>query len=117
MSTNNVTFVFGTGNIMVQPGYIGIRIYVTDKPNKCGSLVDQSTDLNGYEHYEILISNSEEYLEFSNKLGLIESKKSSKFEFGGYAFDFSNYNQASVDVMRSAIDELFKIRFATCIVC
>jgi hypothetical protein len=37
--SNDVTFVFGTGNVAVQPGIYAFRIYVTDIPNECGTLM------------------------------------------------------------------------------
>lgn len=47
----------------------------------------------------------EDYQELCKLLGNVKSRKVSEFTFKDYVFDFTNYNEASVNVCREKLSE------------
>ena len=114
MNSDSITFTFGTGNIIVQPGFTAFKIYETDNAGKCGSVTTNAYDC---KNYLISVSSMHEYNELRENIELVESNKIKKFVFKGYIFDFSIYNQASVDVMKWMLNELYQNSFGIWIAC
>lgn len=89
---------FGHGDIAVGYRVTGILTFQQFKPpEECGSYVSDNVE---YTSEQIIINFTcyEEYLELSNKLKDVKSKNISTFEFKDYIFDFTNYNEKSVEV-------------------
>jgi hypothetical protein len=67
--------------------------------------------------YTITVDNVIAYRELLVKVGRVELGEIKKFVFHGYTFDFSNYNQASINVMKAMLDTLFNNSFIIGVAC
>ena len=92
---------FGYGDIavcayeMIQE--IGFQQF--EPQQECGSSVNtNAVRFIGETIYIKLCYNS--YQEFMKLLAAVESKEITSFEFEGYVFDFTNYNEKSIEVCK-----------------
>lgn len=93
-------FKFGYGDISVHSNGIEqvIRFREFKPPGECGECL-LSKDIE-YTSDEIILDISyEDYCELRQKIKYVLDKETFVFEFKGYIFDFSNYNEASVKVV------------------
>ena len=91
---------FGYGDIVVGSNGLTQRISFQQSkpPAKCGDKVSEEVEYIGEEI--VLRISYEEYREFNEQLKSVLSKEISTFDFKGYVFDFTNYNEESVKVCK-----------------
>lgn len=91
---------FGYGDIAVgSDGFAQIISFQQFKPPaECGCNVTEDVEYIG-EEIALQIS-YDEYREFNEQLKSVLSKEISTFNFKGYIFDFTNYNEESVKVCK-----------------
>lgn len=108
---------FGYGDISVHSSGIEqvIRFREFKPPGKCGeSLLSKNIE---YTSDEIALEISyEEYCDMRQKIKYVLDKETFVFEFKGYIFDFSNYNEASVKVVSRNLENAISGYFR-CIAC
>lgn len=105
-------FKFGYGDISVggNPVTRQMNFQQFKPPAKVGDKVmDDEIELIGERIFlEICY---EDYQELSKLLGSVKSREISEFTFKNYVFDFTNYNEKSVDVCRQKLSEAMKFYF------
>ena len=91
---------FGYGDICVRSDGLTQRISFQQfkPPAECGGNVPEDVEYIGEE--VILQISYEEYCEFNKQLKSVLSNSISTFSFKGYIFDFTNYNEESVNVCK-----------------
>lgn len=105
-------FKFGHGDISVggNPVTRQMDFQQFRLPAKVGDKVmDDEVELIGERIF--LEIGYEDYQELSKLLGSVKSRKISEFTFKNYVFDFTNYNEKSVDVCRQKLSEAMKFYF------
>lgn len=116
---NNKTFYFGYGDILVNSCEMPfIRFTGIVPPLEIGTVVDQDTlaDLDGAtETIEIKFDSLKEAHNFKHMLERV-NRLNNSFEYGGYAFDFSNYNESSIQVLLTHINSVITsfVRLMAC---
>lgn len=90
---------FGHGDIAVgaNPLLQSIRFQNIAPPDKCGNTIDYNDSKRIGTPLEIFLHH-QKYSEFMDLLNLVKDRAISQFEFKGYTFDFTNFNENSVDV-------------------
>lgn len=116
---NNKIFYFGFGDILVNSCEMPfIRFTGIVPPLEIGTVVDQDTlaDLDSAtETIEIKFDSLKEAYNFKHMLERVSIFNSS-FEYGGYTFDFSNYNELSIQVLLTHINSVITsfVRLMAC---
>lgn len=91
---------FGYGDIAV--GANGLTQTISFRqfkpPAECGDQVSEEVEYIGNEI--VLEFSYESYCEFNKYLKQISNKEITEFLFKGYIFDFTNYNEKSIDVCK-----------------
>lgn len=100
-----IKLVFGNGNIVLGVDPFGnIYAYETADSKKCGTnAVD--FDLSKCVHHRILVDSIVDCTTLQKKMSDIENRICDSFDFKGYTFDFTNYNEESVAVVRQTIEK------------
>lgn len=109
MIDNNI-LKFGYGDIAVgsSPAQL-IRFQQFKPPEECGNYVSNNVEFIGKE---IIISLTyEDYRNLKDKLKEVKSRNISLFEFKGYIFNFTNYNEKSVEVCEKHMEDAMKWYF------
>ena len=102
---------FGYGDICVGSDGLTQRMSFRQfkPPAKCG---DQVLDDIEYIGDEIILKFSyEDYCEFSKKLEQVYNKETAEFIFKGYVFDFTNFNEESVQVIEINLSHVMSWKF------
>lgn len=91
---------FGYGDIGVDSDVLTQRMSFQQfkPPAKCGDNVSEDVEYIGEEI--IMKFSFEDYCEFNKKLKEVSDRNISTFNFKGYVFDFTNYNEESVRVCK-----------------
>lgn len=101
---------FGYGDICVGADACGrAMIFQRFKsPINCGDTVNlESVELIGKEI--VIKINAKDYREFNELLLKVETKKLDKFVFKDYIFDFTNYNEKSIEVCKEKSNEAMRL--------
>lgn len=102
---------FGYGDISVGSDGLKQRISFQQfkPPGECGGYVPEGVKYIGEEI--VLQISYDEYHEFNEQLKSVLSKEIFTFNFKGYVFDFTNYNEESVKVCKKRLDSAMYIYF------
>ena len=97
---NSNVLKFGYGDIAVGANSSNqeIRFQQFKPPGKCGDKVSENVEYIG-EKIVMKIS-YEDYCELSKLLKEVSDRNISIFEFKGYVFDFTKYNEESIKVCK-----------------
>lgn len=105
-------FKFGYGDISVggNPFTRQMNFQQFKPPAKIGNeVIDDEVEFIGER---ILIEIAyEDYQKLSKLFDDVKSRKISKFTFKGYIFDFTNYNEKSVEVCKKKLNEAMSLYF------
>lgn len=110
METN--TCIFGYGGIRVKPVMQYIHFYGIKPPVGAGTyILDENGNKIGDWEYtgsklNVLFNTTEEIHTVNNLLSEIEKNKGGSFTFKGITFDFTTYEQASMNIMKSAMEHV-----------
>lgn len=101
----SIKLAFGNGNIVLGVDPFGyIHAYETADSKKCGTnAVD--FDPSKCVHHRIPVDSIVDCTTLQKKMSDIENRISDSFDFKGYTFDFTNYNEESVAVVRQTIEK------------
>lgn len=103
-------FKFGYGDISVggNPVTRQMNFQQFKPPAKVGSKVmADEVELIGEKIF--LEIDYEDYQELNKLLGSVKSRKISEFTFKNYVFDFTNYNEKSVEACRQKLSEAMSL--------
>ena len=106
------TLKFGYGDIAVGriPSVRAMSFQQFKPPTKCGDVVvDDKVEYIGEQI--ILKISFADYQELSKLFNGVKSREFSVFVFKDYIFDFTNYNEASVDACRQELSGAMKWYF------
>lgn len=97
--------IFGDGTIAVGCNIIEryISFEYINQHQEIGTKINVNDELNTMNEIRLVL-NLKELIQFRNLLDNVENNK--VFEFKGYVFDFSNFNQKSVNVVISYCKDL-----------
>ena len=100
-----IKLAFGHGNIILGVDPFGyIHAYETADSKKCGTnAVD--LDTSKCAHHRIPVDSIADCTTLQKKMSNIENRICDSFDFKGYTFDFTNYNEESVAVVRQTIEK------------
>ena len=108
MITENI-IKFGSGDIGVGLGCQIITFQQIKPPKQCGERF-AFEDVEFVSHkISIEISDICEYAYLHSLLQQINDKEINSFEFKGYIFDFTEFNEQSVNVVKSKLDACMRL--------
>lgn len=104
-------FKFGYGDISVGGDPVGREIFFQQfkPPAKCGDNVSPDVEWIG-EQISIKID-YEDYKKLGKLLDDVKSREISEFTFKDYIFDFTNYNEKSVEVCKKKLSKAVSLYF------
>jgi hypothetical protein len=111
---------FGYGDIAVQNKFTNMRLVPFKPPveigTSCHDLFDNGDIVQVGEAVVIKFDTLNDFTELKEKLRSVRNTTIKVFEFKGYIFDFSNYNEKSVEVVDSVLHGIYMdyLRCAAC---
>lgn len=112
VNTETKTCIFGYGGIRVKPLLQYVEFYGIKPPVGAGTyILDENRNKIGDWEYtgsklSILFNTMEEVREIRSLLSKIEDNQGGSFVFKGITFDFTAYEQASMNIMKSALEHV-----------
>jgi hypothetical protein len=110
VNTETKTCIFGYGGIRVKSVMQYIYFYGIRPPVGAGTyILDEEGNKIGDWDYtgsklNVLFNTAEEVHTVNNLLNEIEENQGGSFTFKGITFDFTTYEQASMNIMKSAME-------------
>ena len=102
---------FGYGDICVRSDGLTQRMsFQQFKPHtECGGNVPEDIEYIGEE--VVLQISYEEYCEFNKYFEQVYNKETTEFIFKGYVFDFTNFNEESINVCKKHLNSAMQCYF------
>lgn len=102
---------FGYGDVSVGANFSMIILRGIKPPIEIGTIInDKVIKDNNLEYISepiiINFTTMEELMNFKKLVEEIDGENNICFEYSGYAFDFSNYNQKSIEVVLNCIERI-----------
>ena len=102
---------FGYGDICVKSDALTQKMSFQQfkPPAKCGDMISGDVEYIGNEIvFEI---SYEDYCEFGKYLEQVSNKETVEFYFKGYMFDFTNFNEESINVCKKHLNSAMRWYF------
>ena len=106
---NENTIIFGHGDIEVSSSICGLTFYELTEPMKIGIYDEELIVLKRNTMKSsvfIPLLTLHECSKFSILLEKVERREINRFTFCGYIFDFSKFNNESIDVCKKNLDNI-----------
>lgn len=102
---------FGHGDIVVGSDGLTQRMSFQQfkPPANCGDRI--SGDVEYIGNKIVLEFSYEDYCEFSKKLEQVSDKEMTEFVFKDYVFDFTNFNEKSIEVCKKYLNSAMQYYF------
>ena len=102
---------FGYGDVAIGSKYMTIIINSIKPPQEVGTKIEDKNMIQS--SFSIILDDWVDILELTNLIKLIKDHKKDSFEFKGYVFDYSNYNEASIKVLEKHLSNAISLYIMT----
>ena len=104
---------FGYGDVAVGYGIQEITFQQFKPPSECGTRL-HSEDVEFVSEKIILDISYDDYIELRKYLKIVSNRIANEFTFKEYIFDFTNYNEESVNVCKKKLESAMYWYFLCC---